>query len=169
MNTPRLYVGTYAKYNSGSIEGEWLDLEDYSDRASFLDACRELHSDEADPEIMFQDFENFPRCWYSESLAPPDILWEWLELDEDEREAFGLYADHIGGDCTIDDFHDAYQGTADSEADFCEKFADEMGAVPKEMSSWVIIDWQATWDSSLCYDYFSERGDSGTLHLFRNT
>ena len=73
MNTPRLYVGTYAKYNSGSIEGEWLDLEDYSDRASFLDACRVLQSDEADPEIMFQDFDNIPRCWYSESSAPAAI------------------------------------------------------------------------------------------------
>ncbi|MDO8250269.1 MAG: antirestriction protein ArdA [Rhodoferax sp.] len=25
---PRVYVGTYAKYNEGSIEGGWLDLED---------------------------------------------------------------------------------------------------------------------------------------------
>lgn len=169
MNTPRLYVGTYAKYNSGSIEGEWLDLEDYSDRASFLDACRELHSDEADPEIMFQDFENFPRCWYSESSAPPDILWEWLELDDDDREAFGLYADHIGGDCTIDDFRDAYHGTADSEADFCENLCSDLGAIPKDFPSFIVIDWEATWNCNLCFDYFSERGDSGTLHFFRNT
>ena len=27
---PRIYVGTYAKYNAGSIAGQWLDLEDYA-------------------------------------------------------------------------------------------------------------------------------------------
>lgn len=26
--TARVYVSTYAKYNSGSIQGAWLDLED---------------------------------------------------------------------------------------------------------------------------------------------
>lgn len=57
----KLYVGTYAKYNSGSIAGAWLDLEDYADRDSFLVAARELHKDESDPELMYQDFEGFPR------------------------------------------------------------------------------------------------------------
>ena len=28
----QVYVGTYAKYNSGSIEGAWLDCEDYSSK-----------------------------------------------------------------------------------------------------------------------------------------
>ncbi|HMP91047.1 MAG TPA: antirestriction protein ArdA, partial [Kiritimatiellia bacterium] len=59
-NTPRVYVGTYAKYNDGSIAGEWIDLEGH-DADSFRDACLELHKDEADPELMFQDFEGFPR------------------------------------------------------------------------------------------------------------
>ena len=40
----RIYVGTYAKYNAGSIKGAWLDLEDYADRDAFLEACRELHN-----------------------------------------------------------------------------------------------------------------------------
>jgi len=58
----RIYVGTYAKYNAGSIKGAWLDLEDYSDRDAFLEACRELHKDEQDPEFMFQSLsENIRR------------------------------------------------------------------------------------------------------------
>ena len=79
---PRIYVGTYAKYNAGSIAGQWLDLEDYADRNAFLEACHELHKDKQDPELMFQDFESFPREFYSESSAPPAALWDWLELDE---------------------------------------------------------------------------------------
>ena len=26
---PKVYVGTYGKYNSGSIEGKWVDLTDF--------------------------------------------------------------------------------------------------------------------------------------------
>ncbi len=27
-----VYVGTYKKYNAGSLSGEWLKLEDYSSK-----------------------------------------------------------------------------------------------------------------------------------------
>jgi antirestriction protein len=162
---PRLYVGTYAKYNNGSIKGQWLDLSDYSSREEFMEAAEALHSDESDPEIMYQDFEGFPRAWYSESSAPPAILWEWLELSEDEQDAFGAFlAYRPDGD--IDDFRDAYAGTHDSEADFCENLAEETGAVPKDFPAWLVIDWEATWNCSIRHDYFSERGESGNLHFF---
>ena len=165
---PALYVGTYAKYNAGSIKGAWLSLEDYPDRDSFLDACRELHADESDPEIMFQDFEGFPRAWYDESSAPPDILWEWLELGEDEREAFALYADNMGGEVAVDDFREAYQGTADSEAEFAERTAEDCGEIPQDLPAWIVIDWQASWDGGLRFDYWCDRGAGGDLHFFRN-
>lgn len=82
METPRLYVGTYAKYNNGSIEGGWLDLDDYNDSEEFLAACRELHEDEADPEFMFQDFEGFPKSLYSESMSERelDTIFEHIEM-----------------------------------------------------------------------------------------
>ncbi len=163
----RIYCGTYAKYNAGSIKGAWLTLSDYADRDEFLDACRELHKDESDPELMFQDFEGFPRAWYSESSVP-DILWEWLDLGDDERDAFAVYADHMGGDVTIDAFRDCYQGTRDSEADFAEEIATETGCIPEDMPSWIVIDWQATWSCNLRFDYWCERGESGDLHFFRN-
>jgi antirestriction protein len=57
---PRVYIGTYAKYNRGSIAGGWLTLTDYKNYGDFCDACRKLHSDEADPELMIQDYESFP-------------------------------------------------------------------------------------------------------------
>jgi antirestriction protein len=165
--TPRLYVGTYAKYNNGSIDGGWLDLEDYTDRESFLEACQELHKDESDPELMFQDFEGFPRAWYCESSAPPEILWEWLELDENEREAFGAYADHVGGDTDIDSFRDAYCGQWDSGAAYAESLAEECGDIPKDLPNWIVIDWEASWNSNLSYDFFEEDGSEG-IHIFRN-
>ena len=56
----RVYVGTYAKYNNGSIKGGWLDLANYATYQDFLKACKQLHKDEREPEYMIQDCENFP-------------------------------------------------------------------------------------------------------------
>ena len=43
LSEAKVYVGTYAKYNNGSLFGAWLDLSDYSDKEEFYEACRELH------------------------------------------------------------------------------------------------------------------------------
>ena len=67
LSEARVYVGTYNKYNSGSLFGKWLDLFDYWDKDEFMEACRELHKDDQDPELMFQDYENIPEALISES------------------------------------------------------------------------------------------------------
>lgn len=73
LSEARVYVGTYGKYNNGSLFGAWLDLSDYSDKEDFYEACRELHKDEEDVEYMFQDWENVPEnligeSWISENF-----------------------------------------------------------------------------------------------------
>lgn len=60
MNNPKIYIGTYAKYNAGDLSGAWLSLRDYTTYEELIEACLELHSDEADPELMIQDSEDFP-------------------------------------------------------------------------------------------------------------
>ena len=60
MTDPKIYVGTYAKYNAGDLSGAWLSLRDYSTYEELIEACLELHSDEAEPELMIQDSEDFP-------------------------------------------------------------------------------------------------------------
>lgn len=57
---PRVYVGTYKKYNEGNLKGSWLTLTDYKSYAEFLTACRQLHKDERDPELMIQDVDDMP-------------------------------------------------------------------------------------------------------------
>ena len=52
----KIYVGTYYKYNCGSIAGAWIDLENLT-KDEFYQKCKELHKGEQDPEFMFQDFE----------------------------------------------------------------------------------------------------------------
>lgn len=86
----KVYCGTYAKYNEGSIEGDWLTLSDYSDKDEFLDACAELHKDETDPEFMFQDWEYIPKGLISESYIDEEI-WELLDLNESDFEMLSAY------------------------------------------------------------------------------
>lgn len=77
--TPAVYVGTWHKYNCGSIFGQWFDLTDFDDEDDFQEACRELHANEADPEFMFQDWEGIPSDFASESSV------EWAFIDAYKR------------------------------------------------------------------------------------
>lgn len=81
----RVYVGTYGKYNNGSIFGKWVELSDFDSQEDFYNFCKGLHKDEEDPEFMFQDFEA-PEIFEGlihESGFRED-LWELSELLEDE-------------------------------------------------------------------------------------
>jgi antirestriction protein len=95
---PAIYCGTYGKYNDGSIAGKWLNLEDFQDATEFFEACKELHKDEHDPEFMFQDFEGFPKEFYSESMSTIDMdkLLEWVHLDEEDKNLIEQYLDATG-------------------------------------------------------------------------
>jgi antirestriction protein len=137
--TARIYVGTYAKYNAGSIAGKWLDLEDYADKDAFLEACRELHKDESDPELMFQDFEGFPRSLYSESSIN-EAIWEWLELDEGDRELLAVYQEHIDESGDIETARESFLGKFDSAEDWAAQFLDDTGMlseVPESLRNYI--------------------------------
>lgn len=115
-DTIQVYVGTYAKYNNGSIQGKWLDLTDYSDKESFLEACAELHNDEVDPEFMYQDYEGFPSEFYSEADLDSG-LWDWLGMSDVDRELLAAFIDCFG-DGSLEDAQNAYVGTYKDDEDF---------------------------------------------------
>ena len=132
--SPAVYVGTYGKYASGSLRGVWLDLTTFADYDEFLAVCRYIHRDEADPEFMAQDFEGFPREWYTEGFMSErefDLIREFAELDDDEREAFEVYVAAFGSsrdDVSIfDNFREAYCGKWSSEEDYAEQLAEDCG------------------------------------------
>lgn len=89
-NGPRVYVGTYGKYNAGSLAGAWLELSQFDSFDAFTKRCKELHKDERDPEFMIQDVE----CWPDGFSAPEcisrkefdDVMTAWREsIEETER------------------------------------------------------------------------------------
>ena len=101
LSEARVYVGTYGKYNNGSLFGAWLDLSDYSDKEDFYEACRELHKDEEDAEYMFQDWENVPENLIGESWISENFftLRDAVEkLGDTEQEAFFVWCNYKSHD-----------------------------------------------------------------------
>jgi len=161
-----VYVGTYLKYNEGSIFGKWLKLSDYSDRQEFYTACRELHKDEEDPEFMFQDYENIPNGLISE-CSISDNIFEILEafenMDENQKEPFLTWCnnDHYNlADEDIDDlinsFESDYIGQYDSEEDFARELVEERNDLTDFAKQY--FDYEAYANDLFCGDYWSNDG-----------
>ena len=82
------------------------------DYDTFMEVCHNLHADEEDPELMYQDYECFPSAWYSESGIDEDTfdkIIAFAELDEDDSEAYEEFVDSFGND-SIDSFKERYMG-----------------------------------------------------------
>lgn len=138
----KVYVGTYHKYASGSIKGDWIDL-DGLDKESFLAECRDLHKDESDPELMFQDYEGFPDAFYSESHLD-ERLWDWLALNESDRDIVKVYLDDVDLGADIDTAREAYAGTFASPEDWAADFWESTGMlrdIPESLRNY--IDYEA--------------------------
>ena len=138
MNDPQIYVGTYGKYNNGSINGAWLKLTDFEDKDAFYKACRKLHADEHDPEFMFQDYENFPECFYSES-GSPDALWEWLEHDEADRELISIYLENIDHTTDFQAIKDTFLGCYANWDEFVSQYLENsaiLRGIPDEVADY---------------------------------
>ena len=83
------------------------------------------------------------------------------ETDDDRREAMGEYLDDMGAD-DLSDFDESYQGRYDSGADFAQRDSEQH--LPNDFPTWIVIDWEQTWEQGLRYDYhITESG-----HVFRN-
>jgi antirestriction protein len=134
-NLPQIYVGTYRKYNEGSLFGKWLDLTNFSSKDEFYDACKELHEDEEDPEFMFQDWEYIPDFLIGESWLS-DEVFEYFEaiegMDKERAEGLEVYREFIIGDSyqisvseLVEQFEDCYQGyyEGNAEVEFAEEYA----------------------------------------------
>lgn len=164
--SPSIYCGTYRKYNEGSIFGAWLDIAKFSDYDEFIDVCRQLHADEEDPELMFQDYECYPSSLYCESCMGEDIfnkILEYAELNDDDKEAFDDYLD-LGHDFNVARFREAYCGHWSSEKDFAIDIIDSCYDIERQMGSLAsYFDYDAFARDLFMYDY--EMGENN--HVFR--
>lgn len=133
LTSASVYVGTYRKYNEGSIFGKWLNLSDYTDKDDFLSDCAKLHNDEKDPEFMFQDHEYISDCFISESDISEKIFELIDRINEISNiEAFESYIDYMGYDFENqnfeeikDKFEESFCGEYNNEIDFAYEIMEE--------------------------------------------
>lgn len=132
---PKIYVGTYAKYNAGSLEGKWFDLEEYACKDDFIEACQEFHGQDQEHEFMFQDHEGIPPKFISESWIDPEF-WYYMDFNDgysgEAKEAFVNLFDLWDED----EFQDRFNGKFDSWKEMAEEILEETGelqAIPESL------------------------------------
>ena len=169
LDTASIYVGTYAKYNNGSLYGKWLNLSDYSDYGELLTAMYKLHSDESAPEFMFQDYEHcelFEKLGLiGESYMSNEIFEITGQINDSgyDLEVFEAYLDCVGKM----DFQSIYNGVINyyigeylDDETFAQYMLEE--DIPESLPNYIYIDWEAT-SRNLMFDYFKSDG-----HYFRS-
>jgi len=172
MTNVQIYVGTYAKYNNGSIYGAWLKLEDYSDYEELQNAMRNLHKDEEDPEFMFQDYE----C--SEAIENLGLISEYhisenifeiiqeIENCSYEEEVIEAYINCIDSSANdireiIDKVNETYSGEYSNDIEFTQQLLEETGDLCSNLPNYIHIDWDRT-ANDIMMDYSSYNN-----HYFR--
>ena len=81
-------------------------------------------------------------------------------IDEYDEDVVSAFLDIFDID-SIGSLSDAYQGKYTDGAEFAESLVNDCYSM--EMPSWVEVDWKATWDNALSYDYSESDG-----HIFNN-
>lgn len=161
-DSPAIYCGTYGKYNSGNLNGMWVDLSKFGSYEYFINFCKAIHADESDPELMYQDYENMPGSLYHESMGEKGFekIMEYCELcDEYNVSAVEDFLEWYSPE-DLDNMHDAYVGVYDSKEDFAREIASDCFDIDKMMGSLArYFDYEAlARDLFMCDYYFGSHG-----------
>lgn len=110
---PAVFVADYASYNEGHISGTWFDVTEFDDKDEFLERIQEFFTalDEVAPldfnypreETMFQDYQCFPKSFYSECDID-EKLWDYLTLADDDDDFENIVEAYEACFGQIDDF-----------------------------------------------------------------
>ena len=97
----KVFVTTYAVGNTqGFAVGKWFDLTDYADKEDFInDATQYAKSvlNDDDPELCFSDYElSLSVDGLMSEYGINKIVWDFIELDEAEKEVLEAYINAFG-------------------------------------------------------------------------
>ena len=82
-------------------------------------------------------------------------------------EAVDALIGEMGHVSDIEDCDERYQGCFHNEAEFAEEFTTEIHG---EIPSYIVVDWDATWEQNLRYDFTACHDGSAyrPVHIFRD-
>ena len=133
--------------------GQDVEMTEYSDET--IELIDELVADGNDHDVLENFIEEHGESNFN------DYIEEYLQaVDEYDEDVVSAFLDVFDID-SIGSLSDAYQGRYDSGAEFAESLVSDCYSM--DMPSWVEVDWQATWDNALSYDYSESDG-----HIFNN-
>ena len=172
--TPEVWVGCLACYNAGRLVGQWYEAAEagevtpeqlHEGKLAQLEAA-----DGGSPheELWVMDHQGFGglltgECSPSEAQRLAEVILE-LERYNLPVEAFAAWHSGMSGEVdndAVEAFQDAFAGIYDSEEDFAQQFAEDIGAIPDNLP-WPLscIDWEHA-ARELMYDYGSEPVSGG--------
>jgi hypothetical protein len=98
--------------------------------------------------------------WYDKFKNDPEFTEYTESLDPDELLRLAIWAYNGGWGLVPEDMpvfigeeQENYRGEAESPAEFTREVIEEMGYISADTPSWIVIDYQATWDSALRHDF----------------
>jgi len=97
----------------------------------------------------------------NDTLENDEISEEYQEVYQTLCESYGkdavnAFLEIYDDESNLQYFEDAYQGRYDSESDFAEQFTTDIYGF--DAPSFVVVDWDATWNANLRYDFDFEGG-----------
>ena len=125
-NRAAVYAGTYKLYNEGSLYGKWFYFDEYESKEEMLENIESYFKGiDADPEIMFQDYENFPRMFYSECSLSEELFnyCKYVEQDPTYTESVDAFI-NVFGEWDESKFNDKYLGYFEDYYDLAKYFID---------------------------------------------
>lgn len=99
--------------------------------------------------------------WYDKFTTDPEFLEYTEELDQDEILRLAIFAYNNGWMLVPEDMplfvaqeQEAFWGEFASGAEFAQHVADEIDNLPEGIPSWIVIDWERSWEANLRHDFY---------------
>jgi len=145
---PRVWIGSLADYNNGTLTGEWVDAA--VDGAELSAAARAIVANSEQPdaeEWAIFDHDEFG-SWTPGESEDLHIVARVARGIAEHGAAFAAWAElHDADEAMLDSFSDAYLGAYDSAEAWAETVMDDLGvqtqieeALPGDIARYVRLD-----------------------------
>ena len=109
------------------------------------------------------DIQDFVETYGAKAYADGHYA-TWCQLEEEcgvDTAAIEAFVEEFGIH-ELERFEDAYEGEYGSESEFAEQYT--TACYSMDMPEWVVVDWQATWDTELSGSFVYNNG-----YVFQST